>query len=148
MKRCIECGDELADEEFPIRNSATGARRGQCFDCYRRICRKKDRERQQRRRDKNKSPASSTARMARHVPVFDFQREDWQAEGLCRGKTDRFFPGQGGDSETPKRICHNCPVESQCLEYAIRTCQTFGIWGGKSEKERRDIRRQRRSAAA
>ena len=31
----------------------------------------------------------------------------------------------------------------ECLEYALRNGEKFGIWGGMSERERRRIRRQR-----
>ena len=33
-----------------------------------------------------------------------------------------------------------------CLDYALATNQDSGIWGGLSEEERRDIRRQRAAA--
>jgi WhiB family redox-sensing transcriptional regulator len=31
----------------------------------------------------------------------------------------------------------------ECLEYALRHGEKFGIWGGMSERERRRLRRQR-----
>lgn len=34
----------------------------------------------------------------------------------------------------------------QCLEFALRTNQEYGIWGGKDEDERRVIRRMRRQS--
>jgi WhiB family redox-sensing transcriptional regulator len=34
-------------------------------------------------------------------------------------------------------------VKWECLEYALRHGEKFGIWGGMSERERRRIRRQR-----
>jgi WhiB family redox-sensing transcriptional regulator len=31
-------------------------------------------------------------------------------------------------------------VRPDCLEYALRNDERFGIWGGKSERERRRLR--------
>jgi WhiB family redox-sensing transcriptional regulator len=38
-----------------------------------------------------------------------------------------------------KRICADCPVRRECLEYALRVREPFGIWGGLNESERRAI---------
>lgn len=42
-----------------------------------------------------------------------------------------------------KQICARCPVALECLEYALRTEQQYGIWGGKNEKELKQLRRHR-----
>ena len=39
--------------------------------------------------------------------------------------------------EVAKRICANCPVRRQCLEYALANRIVRGVWGGASERERR-----------
>ena len=36
-------------------------------------------------------------------------------------------------------------LQKECLEYAVERKERFGIWGGKSERERRAIRRERRN---
>ncbi|MGC8481581.1 MAG: WhiB family transcriptional regulator [Acidimicrobiales bacterium] len=76
--------------------------------------------------------------------------EDWRALARC-GSMDStlFFPvGVTGDAEiqirNAKAICAGCVVREQCLEFAVRTNQEYGIWGGKDEEERRAIRRVRR----
>ena len=38
-------------------------------------------------------------------------------------------------------------MREECLEFALRNGEKFGIWGGLSERERRRIRRQRAQAA-
>ena len=43
-----------------------------------------------------------------------------------------------------KQVCGECPVQTDCLQYALETNQDAGIWGGTSEEERRSIRRARR----
>lgn len=46
------------------------------------------------------------------------------------------------EREAAERVCSRCAVRSDCLEFALASWQQ-GVWGGKSEKERRSIRRQR-----
>lgn len=42
-----------------------------------------------------------------------------------------------------KQVCARCPVTLECLEYALKTGQQYGIWGGKNEKELKQLRRLR-----
>jgi WhiB family transcriptional regulator, redox-sensing transcriptional regulator len=67
----------------------------------------------------------------------------WQADALC-AQTDpeAFFPEKGGSTRDAKRICAQCNVKSECLEYALKNDERFGIWGGLSERERRRLRRR------
>ncbi len=74
----------------------------------------------------------------------------WRDNAKCRETNPSwFFPvGVTGDAEIQirrvKEFCSNCPVSLECLEFALRTNQEYGIWGGKDEEERRIIRRIRR----
>lgn len=77
--------------------------------------------------------------------------EPWMDEGACVEPgvdPDAFFPERGASSREAKDICHECPVREQCLEYALTNNETFGIWGGLSERQRRPLRRQRREEVA
>ena len=66
----------------------------------------------------------------------------WAGRAACRKHPDvNFFPGRGEDSAPAKAVCTNCPVKDICLEVALRNVEKFGIWGGTSEKERRQLRR-------
>jgi WhiB family redox-sensing transcriptional regulator len=67
----------------------------------------------------------------------------WQANALC-AQTDpeAFFPEKGGSTREAKRVCKNCEVRRQCLEYALKNDERYGIWGGYSERDRRKMRRQ------
>ena len=68
----------------------------------------------------------------------------WQDLANCRGAdADLFFPERGASTRQAKKICHECSVRADCLEFAIVNAEKFGIWGGLSERERRKIRRQR-----
>lgn len=77
----------------------------------------------------------------------------WREAGACVDlDTNLFFPigltGHAIDqTNVAKTICGECPVRGQCLEFALRTHQDYGVWGGRTEDERRAIRRARRAAA-
>lgn len=80
-----------------------------------------------------------------------FEPEPWRDHAACKGMPrDLFFPKHVGKSTTAaaKQVCASCPVREDCLDYATRTRQTFGVWGGLSEKQRRTVRRQYRRGAA
>ncbi len=78
-----------------------------------------------------------------------FASAAFMAFGACRGvDPDLFFPDRGESLEPAKRICGECAVRDECLEHALANGERFGVWGGTSERERRRIRRQRRTAAA
>lgn len=70
---------------------------------------------------------------------------DWQARALCKKYPDiDFFPSDGYGVTVAQRICADCPVRTDCLEYALGHNEDHGVWGGASERERRRIRRVRR----
>lgn len=73
----------------------------------------------------------------------------WMREGLC-AQTDpeAFFPDKGESPRPARAVCASCPVLARCRDYAVEHYERFGIWGGTSPREREDIRRERRAAAA
>lgn len=38
-----------------------------------------------------------------------------------------------------KSICQVCPVKSPCHDYAMAIREPYGIWGGLTEVERRNL---------
>jgi len=65
---------------------------------------------------------------------------DWTTRAQCRQvDPDLFFPDKGGSSVDAKRICAGCPVRAACLDYALKNEERFGVWGGTSEHERRQL---------
>ncbi len=74
--------------------------------------------------------------------------EPWMEEGLCLqiGDPESYFPEQGGSTRPSKRVCGMCDVKSECLEYALRNRERFGVWGGVSERDRRKMLREREAA--
>ena len=71
---------------------------------------------------------------------------NWRDDGACCGAhPDLFFPfGTTGAAlrqiEEAKRMCRVCPVQTQCLAWALENGVTDGVWGGTTPDERRVIR--------
>ena len=66
------------------------------------------------------------------------------ADGLCaQTDPDAFYPEKGGDVRAAKAVCRRCPVITACLEHALTEGEPHGVWGGRSEQERRKLRRDR-----
>jgi WhiB family redox-sensing transcriptional regulator len=86
-------------------------------------------------------------------PVNDLMKllaEDrsWQSRANCMGvDPDLFFPERGASTKEAKEVCRGCVVKDDCLEFALRNSEKFGIWGGMSERERRRVRRARALSA-
>lgn len=79
-----------------------------------------------------------------HLGFDGFQGPDdeWVAGALCAEvDSELFYPEKGASTAEAKSICRLCPVQAECLVYAIEHDERFGVWGGKSERERRQIRR-------
>lgn len=68
---------------------------------------------------------------------------EWTARALCaQTDPDAFFPDKGGSTREAKAVCAGCEVQPECLAYALARRERFGIWGGKSERERRRLLRR------
>ncbi len=69
---------------------------------------------------------------------------EWMAQGNCADKPPSlFFPSDGVGVEVAKRVCSDCPMQAQCLDYALDNRIDHGVWGGTSERERRRILKAR-----
>ncbi|MDP9800405.1 WhiB family redox-sensing transcriptional regulator [Arcanobacterium wilhelmae] len=73
---------------------------------------------------------------------------DWRNKAACLHEDpELFFPvGSSGPAmaqmERAKLVCQNCPVAQTCLKVALETNQDCGVWGGKSEDERKALKRK------
>jgi WhiB family redox-sensing transcriptional regulator len=67
--------------------------------------------------------------------------------GACRSEDpELFFPATSAapalrQVRSAKAICARCPVQANCLSYALITGQDEGIWGGTTWEERWPSRR-------
>ena len=77
-------------------------------------------------------------------------RPKWMRKKNCFDEpVDTFYPAPG-DVERLRRaksICKECEVRQDCLQFALETNERFGIWGGKSARERSLILRAQRLLA-
>ena len=72
----------------------------------------------------------------------------WHKDAACLdADPEIFFPERGGSSKEARSYCERCPVVEECLSYALENHEEYGIWGNTSDRERRGLRRQRRSVA-
>lgn len=78
---------------------------------------------------------------------------DWRARAECRkSDPELFFPvgkiemGNAAfkQAQLAKAVCARCVVQDECATYALETSQEFGIWGGLTEDERRELKRRAR----
>lgn len=86
--------------------------------------------------------------------LWEMLHEDqaWRRHARClHADADLFHPNKGCSPEPAKAICNGiegqepCPVREECLEWAMKTGEVHGVWGGKSKEERRRLRKQRRA---
>ena len=73
--------------------------------------------------------------------------EGWRNDAACGGAESALFFPTGEEAslaEAAKSICGVCPVADECLQYALATNQSEGIWGGMTGSERRRLRRRLR----
>jgi WhiB family transcriptional regulator, redox-sensing transcriptional regulator len=72
------------------------------------------------------------------------ERPEWMADGACNGTDPSlFFPERGESLAAPRSFCARCPVRETCLDYALDHRILHGVWGKTSERQRRELRKQR-----
>lgn len=69
----------------------------------------------------------------------------WKDRGACLALSRRdkrlFFSESYLDQDAAKRICRSpCPVQRECLAYALANHEPVGVWGGYTFTERCNIR--------
>ena len=75
---------------------------------------------------------------------------DWTDAAACRNSEGAlFYPADSAERKedrlerelVDKRICARCGVREDCLEAALARHESYGIWGGLNEIERRGLLR-------
>ena len=88
--------------------------------------------------------------------VMDVARGSWWESAACRGQDAGYFfappwfekrEEKLAREAVAKSICSRCPVRELCLEYALATRESHGVWGGLNEMERRAVLRSREADA-
>lgn len=64
--------------------------------------------------------------------------EDWRNHAACKGEDSSIFYLEDGQRPSKKLrdMCANCQVRVECLHYAIKNNEQYGIWGGLGHRKR------------
>src|SRR5690242_16295717 len=76
--------------------------------------------------------------------AIDLQGSEWKLSALCASvDAALWFPEVGPPSNKAKELCGLCPVQDECLDYALEqeAGESFlwGLYGGKTPTERGKI---------
>ena len=69
--------------------------------------------------------------------------DDWIEQAACRAYPAEWWFPERGDMvalNRAKTICKSCPVQAECLAYALSFDTRDGVWGATSETQRRRLR--------
>jgi WhiB family redox-sensing transcriptional regulator len=72
---------------------------------------------------------------------------DWMDDAVCKGVDTSLFFFELGDGQkemaAAKAVCVTCPVQQDCLVFAVDNGFEYGVWGGMSSRQRKAWRIQR-----
>jgi len=76
---------------------------------------------------------------------------DEHGELPCANYPDAFFHedptngvGPRYDYTIAKKLCAECPIRLECAEYALAADETYGVWGGLTPGQRRQLNKRNR----
>lgn len=79
------------------------------------------------------------------VPEVNIHLEAWHDDGACNGTSgDWVSPANRHTNRYRAKqlelaVCAQCPVQAECLAFALETKETNGIWGGMFPDERKRL---------
>ena len=90
--------------------------------------------------------------------IINNGKQSWMNNASCKGKTYIMFPKEHKDITyivDARALCAECPVQPQCLEYALEfpAADMHGVWAGltsrqlAAEQRRRGVRPTRPTLA-
>lgn len=62
----------------------------------------------------------------------------WRIHAACRHVDVDMFDRYR--YKRAQKVCNGCTVDRECLDYALRTGQDEGVWGGKTPEQRAGMR--------
>lgn len=89
--------------------------------------------------------STDTADRLDRTAVTELGPRRWAARAACLGADcDLFFAPVVDLNATraARAYCRSCPVQVDCLDYALATEQRDGIWGNTDPRQRRQLARQ------
>ncbi|MFG2606609.1 WhiB family transcriptional regulator [Streptomyces sp. NPDC048514] len=73
---------------------------------------------------------------------------EWDAAAKCRTVDAETLFVEGAAQNGAKALCIGCPVGTECLAHALDHRIEHGIWGGMTERERRNLLRRHPTVAS
>jgi WhiB family transcriptional regulator, redox-sensing transcriptional regulator len=70
------------------------------------------------------------------------RRFAWVSQALCRSADPDELFVRGAAQRRAAVICRRCKVAAECLADALDNQIEFGVWGGKTERQRRALLKQ------
>lgn len=74
--------------------------------------------------------------------------EHWRFRAACQGERGAlFYPPlrpekkavRNAREQRAKQVCATCDVRAECLDQAVRNGERYGVWGGLTDVERRNL---------
>lgn len=75
------------------------------------------------------------------TPDPRYNEIDWTL-GACRGVERNVFFDPECENEA-QQICNGCVIELECRHYALMANEEFGVWGGLTAAQRRNMKSKR-----
>lgn len=77
------------------------------------------------------------------LPADPTPPDFWQDRAACFGiEPDVFFPITENEAGPALAFCRTCPIREECLAWALKNAERFGVWGGMTEQQRRRLQRR------
>ncbi len=73
--------------------------------------------------------------------------DTWRDRAACRGmNVELFYSTDEAVLRSALRVCADCPVRQSCFSAAMAEGESFGVWGGTVEAQRRRVFRREQRA--
>jgi len=80
-------------------------------------------------------------RMAAEGKVHERFPYWWRKAECSHASADTFFPERGASTRKARNMCTQCKVSGACLVLALEANEKFGVWGGVTERPRRELKK-------
>lgn len=82
------------------------------------------------------------------LPAYTPDNWNWHERAMCKDVDQELFyyPDEERGStknariHAAKAVCKTCTVKQECLAWAERVPEAYGIWGGLTPEERKELR--------
>jgi WhiB family redox-sensing transcriptional regulator len=77
------------------------------------------------------------------LPTHPTPPDHWQDRAACFGiDPDVFFPISEEEAGPALTYCRICRIREECLAWALKNGERYGVWGGLTEQQRRRLQRR------